>query len=86
MSVYVLQALVRVCCLRAFGYFISQLHTVTFTYDDTTATFCGPEPAATSTPNQPAEEKLVRCCLDEMKCTKFVAFPQISLKLANSDM
>jgi len=55
-----LQALVRVCCLRAFGYFISQLHTVTFTFDDAAAAFCGPQPAATSAPDQQAEQKMVR--------------------------
>lgn len=52
------EALVRVCCLRAFGYFISQLHTVTFTFDDATATFCGPQPATSYASSQQAEQKM----------------------------
>jgi len=57
----VLQALVRVCCLRAFGYFISQLHTVTFTFDDASATFCGPQPVtATTAPDQQVDQNMVR--------------------------
>jgi len=69
-----LQVLVRVCCLRAFGYFISQLHTVMFTFDDAAATFCGPQPATSSASNQQAEQKMVRfnqhCC--QLRYMKFL--------------
>jgi protein SMG5 len=55
------EAMVRVCCLRRFGYFITHLKSVPFTYDTMNFAFCGPQRvlAQNSAEDSQTEQKMV---------------------------
>jgi hypothetical protein len=55
------QAMLRVCCLRRFGYFISCMKSVCFTYDATKTTFVGPQQmlSGSAVEDRQVEQKLV---------------------------
>ena len=58
---YLLQSMLRVCCLRRFGYFISQMKSISFSYDASRTTFIGPQQAVSEilVVDTQAERKLV---------------------------
>lgn len=54
------QGILRTCCLRQFGYFLSQLEGLQFSYNEEKGIFIGPtQPTATEDSQEVAMEKLV---------------------------
>ena len=54
------QSMLRTCCLRQFGYFLSRLEGLQFTYNEEKGIFIGPtQPTATDDSQEIAMEKMV---------------------------